>query len=326
MQKTMDRTLIIIVTYNSAAFIDPCLRSVFAQEDKDFFVLVIDNHSTDHTVRKIKTFKNSCTGLDSSNFKMISLRKNIGFGRAVDYGVFQYLLKDGKRQADDFSHLVLINPDLCLYPDALSALVSTFETAGKDCGASGGLIMDYDGNKVTHYGAAIRPNYITYHVKTGRVEDALKNDADGIIPSDYVTGALFACELALFIKLGGFDPGYRPAYFEELDLCLKLKKIGKRAYVNPKSRARHFECGSVKKFSSSFYYYYHKNRIRCALIHCPPADFFSSLVPAEYRWARKHATKDQAWALLKAYLINLFFLPLTVFVKMKNYFLLKKIV
>jgi GT2 family glycosyltransferase len=176
---------------------------------------------------------------------------------------------------------------------------------------------------VSHYGAKIKPNYITEHVKDGHRKGP---EGSGVIPSDYVTGALFACETDLFVRLCGFDPGYRPAYFEELDFCLKLKKIGKRAYVNPKSRARHFECGSVKKFSPSFYYYYHKNRIRCAIIHESPKDFFMRFLAAETAWFKRQASRDQYMPLCRAYLVNLFFLAGTVSVKIKNYFLLKRIV
>jgi len=322
----MDKTLIIIVTYNSAGFIERCLRSVYEQQLKDFFVLVIDNNSSDDTVLKIKDFRNSCPGLDSSNFRMIPFKRNIGFSRAVNCGVFKYLAEKFKRQMHDFKYLVLINPDLYLCEDSLSSLIDTFAIAGDDCGASGGLIMEYDCDEVTHYGAAIRPNYITYHLKKHDSRDTGMQDDDNIFVSDYVTGALFACRLDIFIKLKGFDPGYRPAYFEELDFCLKLKRIGKLSYVNPKSRARHFECGSVKKFSSSFYYYYHKNRIRCAIINSSPAGFFKGFIPQEFRWIREEASKDQYVPLLKAYLLNLFFIGLSVFVKIKNYLLIRRIV
>jgi len=320
----MDKSLIIVVTYNSADYIDQCLRSIYAQEHKDFFVLVIDNHSSDDTVAKIKEFKNSCSGLDSTNYKLIALKKNIGFSRAIHYGVFQVLAADMKDRKAEFSTLVLINPDLCLYDGALSALIQTFAIAGQDCGASGGLIMDYDCDAVTHCGAAVQPNYITSHLTQDQMAKTCKKDQDQLIASDYVTGALFACKLDLFRKLGGFDPGYRPAYFEELDFCLKLQKIKMRSYVNPKSRARHFECGSVQKFSPAFYYYYHKNRIRCALIHSSPFHFLKSFIPAEVDWLKNQASKDQFRPLLKAYLINLFFIKLTLFVKLRNYFLLKK--
>ena len=50
--------------------------------------------------------------------------------------------------------------------------------------------------------------------------------------SDYVTGAFFATVFSLFRDSGGFDRGYRPVYFEELDYCLRLREAGWKVVSN----------------------------------------------------------------------------------------------
>jgi O-antigen biosynthesis protein len=313
---------IIIVTFNSQDFIEKCLRSLYMQEKKDFFVLVIDNASSDATVSRIKDFKNSCPGLSSSNFKLLALKSNIGFSRAVNYGVLRFLPRELKEIKGPFEHLILLNPDLFLHEASLKELTRTFEKKD-DCGAAGGLITDYECSSVTHLGAVVSQNFITRHLLEEKAYLAEKEAA--IRSVDYVTGAFFACRLELFVRLGGFDPGYRPAYFEELDFCLKLGRLGLGACANPGSRASHFECSSLSKFSPAFYYYYHKNRIRCAIINSGFGGLLRVFMPAELSWLKKKASRDQYKQLAKAYAVNVFFLPLSLARKAKNFLILRRI-
>ncbi len=140
-----------------------------------------------------------------------------------------------------------------------------------------------------------------------------------------MTGAFFATRFSLFTGAGGFDRGYRPVYFEELDYCLKLKEAGWQIVSNMRARCRHFEGASIKKFSSRFYRHYHKNRIRCAIINLDVLEFIRFFIPAESRWLIRKATKDQALPVLYAYFINTLLLLYNLGVKIKNYFILNKI-
>lgn len=47
---------IIIRTKNEERWITPCLQAVFAQDQKDIEVIIVDNHSTDKTVEKARRF------------------------------------------------------------------------------------------------------------------------------------------------------------------------------------------------------------------------------------------------------------------------------
>lgn len=48
----------------------------------------------------------------------------------------------------------------------------------------------------------------------------------------WVTGAALAVRRELFYKVGGFDAAYR-AYFEDVDLCLKVRELGYRVRYEP---------------------------------------------------------------------------------------------
>jgi GT2 family glycosyltransferase len=340
------RSLIIIVTYNSSGFIEECLKSISVQSYKDWQMVLVDNGSTDDTIKKVREFRNQTAAFDSNNFRLIRLKKNMGFAGAVNHAVF----KSKRRPVDkyDFRYLVLLNPDVSLYPDALEKLIGTFskEKSGErpDTGVCGGLVLDYEGEKVQHMAGRITPNFITYHQGAGQdypIERSVFDTGDrgrrpdevrhmtgersNLIEADYVTGAFFATIFSLFYNSGGFDSGYRPVYFEELDYCLRVKEAGWRIVSNTEAVCRHFEGSSSKKFSKKFYCNYHKNRLRCAVINTDLPELLKKFIPAEIKWLAGGAAAGQAAPLLYAYFMNAFFFIFNLSVRLKNHFILDRI-
>ena len=340
-------TLIIIVTYNSEDFIENCLKSVAASSYRKWFLAVIDNNSIDNTIKKIKEFKNSYVEVSPRNFKLIKLKKNIGFSAAVNNAIFNFIPKKKKKLLKHIKYLILINPDLYLFKNTLSNLILPFELREhtkdlKEIGVVGGLILDYSKDIIQHAGGKVKSNLITEHINYGKKfsgfsdsnynmvkkltkGDNKKNGTKVLKEVDYITGALFATDFTIFSKVGGLDTGYRPAYYEELDYCIKLKKIEKKIMVSHNAISRHFEGASVKKFSKNFYKFYHKNRLRCAVINFGFLYFFKEFLSEELRWIKSSATRDQKSALAYAYYINFIFLPYNLIVKIKNYFILQKL-
>ncbi len=324
----MNRSLIIIISYNSGDYIGKCLNSIINQTHREWFLAVIDNNSSDNSIKEIKDFRNSTPGINPKNFKFVRLHKNYGYAGAINYFLFKWLKK---RRHLKFSNIVFLNPDMYLKEDALEYLTAPFEE-GEGIGVCGGLILDYSTNEIQHIGGLIKPNFITEHVGKGKNYDELKEEYKHKpgnileITKDvtYVTGAMLATDFDLYKKSGGFDTGYRPAYYEELDYCLKLKEAGYRIVVNPLALARHAEAASSKRFSKKFYKFYHKNRIRCAIINSSIFSYLK-LIAGEIKWLREAATRGQYSLLLYAYFINFVFCPFNMLVKLKNYLILKKL-
>ena len=350
--------LIVIVTFNSGDFIEDCIKSIAASDIKKCFLAVIDNNSSDKTLEKLASVEVLLRApkenqSEELNFKFISLKRNIGFSAAVDYCVFKFFLKEYPKAAENTEFLILINPDVLVEKNTLTNLISTFgkaqDTAGvihtagtaymgqaasatgaenragsagmpgtvNIVGAAGSLIYDYKGEKIQHAGGLIQDNFITSHI------ERIPAGSSGLIESDYATGAVFTTKLKYFLNLKGFDTGYRPVYFEEVDFCLKLQKLKLKVLINTSSVARHFEGASIGKFSADFYRYYHKNRVRCALINLSFAGFLKKFMPAEIRWLRMKVTPDQYGAVFSAYFLNFLFLIYNLTVKVKNYFSIK---
>ncbi|HYN38814.1 MAG TPA: glycosyltransferase, partial [Rhodospirillales bacterium] len=58
---------------------------------------------------------------------------------------------------------------------------------------------------------------------------------------DYVSAATVLLRTADFLRAGGFDPAWDPAYYEDSDLCLKLSVLGLNTCYCPESSVIHHE-------------------------------------------------------------------------------------
>src|SRR5437764_14792282 len=63
--------------------------------------------------------------------------------------------------------------------------------------------------------------------------------------TDYVSGATLMIKSSLFRELGQFDEYYCPLYYEDTDLCFKVRQRGYRTVVQPASEVIHSEGASA---------------------------------------------------------------------------------
>ena len=93
----LKKVTIIIPNYNGLKFMEPCMKALETQSDKNFELLVVDNGSTDGSVEWLKEH-----GIPS-----IFLEENTGFSGAVNVGI---------REAKT-PYVILLNNDTEPEPD-----------------------------------------------------------------------------------------------------------------------------------------------------------------------------------------------------------------
>ena len=76
----MEKVSVIIPMHNSSKYILECLDSVINQTYKELEILLIDDKSSDKTIRKIKSIKDK-------RIKIIKLNKNMGAATARNKGI-----------------------------------------------------------------------------------------------------------------------------------------------------------------------------------------------------------------------------------------------
>jgi GT2 family glycosyltransferase/SAM-dependent methyltransferase len=219
---------IIIVLHNQAELTFMCLESLCNALDVPAEVLIIDNASTDLT----HTLLSQIQGC-----RVFPQPDNLHFLRAANLGAAQ---ANGR-------YLLFLNNDTLLKPGAIKAAIDVFATR-MDVGAVGGKIIQLDGSlqeagsiiwqdgSCQGYGRGCNPQDSQFQ---------FRRDVD------YCSGAFFMVPRTLFNELSGFDTAYTPAYYEEVDFCIRLRQAGYAVIYEPRVEVVHVEFGSSSHSESA---------------------------------------------------------------------------
>ena len=220
---------IVIPVFNRAELTEQCITSLAAATTGDFEVIVVDNASTDDTPAL----------LDALGGAVIAIRnaENQGFARACNTGA--------RRANGDY--VVFLNNDTIPHPGWLDALVAVIER-DPEIGAVGARLLYPDGT-IQHAGIAFSADFEPFHVYQGLPGKAPQVSVDR--DCEAVTGACLLMPRALFLELGGFDEAYR-MYFEDVDLCLRVRAAGRRVRYAAGSVVTHLERASSPSFNAAF--------------------------------------------------------------------------
>jgi len=104
--------------------------------------------------------------------------------------------------------------------------------------------------KIQHIGLALNIRGEPFHPLIGWSPENIKTQGNRDVWA--VTGACFTIRRELFNKLNGFDLVYGKGTFEEADLCMKVKQLGKRIYLNADAWGYHFVGASIEKRREGF--------------------------------------------------------------------------
>src|SRR5207248_3160166 len=88
-------------------------------------------------------------------------------------------------------------------------------------------------------------------------------------PVQQPAGACLMLRRPVFEAIGGFDERFYPAWFEDVDLCLRLAQAGQRLYFLPQARFNHGGGESVMQLGwSQFLKVFYLNQRRYFAKHC----------------------------------------------------------
>lgn len=133
----MNKTSIVILTYNSLAYTENCLHSIRAYTPaNDMELIVVDNHSTDGTVAWLK---------EQSDIRLIENAENKGFSGGCNQGI---------RAAEPGNDILLLNNDTLVTPGWLQNLQACLHSA-PNVGAAGPVSNSCsNGQQIAYAGTA----------------------------------------------------------------------------------------------------------------------------------------------------------------------------
>ena len=219
---------VILVLWNQAHLTLACLRSIAKETSVSLEIIIVDNASTDSTPELLQRIQNA---------RILRMDENIGFLYGVNSALAE--VQNG--------HVLLLNNDATLKPDTLISAVRAIES-DENIGAVGGPIVLPNG-VLQEAGSIIWRDGSTQGY--GREDDPNNGCYKFRREVDYCSGAFLLIREGLFQKLGGFDTDYAPAYYEETDLCMRIREAGYRVVYEPRAAIDHFEFGSSTEVSKA---------------------------------------------------------------------------
>ena len=233
-----------LVTYNNSKVIEKCINSIFnITNNIDFEIIIIDNNSSDNTVKIIKN--------NFKNVKLIKNDKNVGFGAAHNVAI-----KLGKGKY----HLVL-NPDIIFTENTIEKLINFMEE-NSDVGLISPKIVFPDGT--IQYLCKRLPCLFDLCVRrftSGFIKDLFKKRIDyfemretgynKIIDVPYLSGSFMLFRRSILEKIGGFDENFY-MYFEDADITQRAAEISRTVFYPYTSVIHLWERGSHKNIKLLF--------------------------------------------------------------------------
>jgi len=217
---------IIVLGWRSAPHLLQCLQALSRIERTvSFEVIVTLNEPTPDLVRSLTECVHGA--------RIIESRVNLGYGGACNAAA---QLASGR-------YIVLLNDDTIVDRFWLGPLVETAE-CHPDIAAVGSLFLNVDGT-LQESGSLLFADGSTMAV-SGR-GTGVAHRYDWARRVDYCSAASLLVRKSIWDRLGGFDEVYYPAYFEDVDLCLRIQEIGCQVWLQPLSRVRHIQSASVNE-------------------------------------------------------------------------------
>jgi len=192
----MNKTSIIIPTYNAQKLLGECLQSIKMHTTEDYEVIVVDNGSTDGTLELCR----------QEGIIFVSLASNMGFPVACNKGL----------QVATGDTLLLLNNDVlvarnwlsnmlrCLYSDPMIGIVGP----------------------ITNYASGKQQIDVPYTNLDDMAERFKHSGPQQWLPTNRIIGLCFLFKRELMDKIGILDERYSPGHYEDDDYCFRARRAG----------------------------------------------------------------------------------------------------
>lgn len=261
----MDKVAIVILNWNGEQMLRKFLPSVI-EHSSQAQIYVADNASTDDSLAMLKA--------QFPQVRLIVLDRNWGFAEGYNKALAEV----------EAEYFVLMNSDIEATSKWLEPLV-VFMDSHKDVAAcQPKLLSEVERGKFEYAGAS--GGFIDrygYPFCRGRIFDVVEKDDgqyDDVCDVFWATGACLMIRAEDYWKAGGLD-GRFFAHNEEIDLCWRLRLMGRRICCIPESYVYHVGGGTLPKGSSRKTYLNFRNNLTMLYKNLPKEELRRTML---LRW------------------------------------------
>jgi len=249
----------VVVRWRGGDEVSRCLRSLLdlggARLER---VILVDSGSGDGGAKRLAA--------KFAGVQVVALAENHGFAHAADRGAAE----------GDAPLLLVLNPDIEITPGALDSLASLLDERPQVAGAVP-LLEDMDGTSQHKWQLRNLP---TVSRLARGLPGAPAFSAPPTTPVEVAqpAAAAWLVRRSVWEALGGLDPTFAPAWWEDVDFCARLLPLlgstefpsDKGFVVQPAARLRHAGGSSVAALSdAAFLTAYYRNLLHYTARHHP---------------------------------------------------------
>ncbi len=236
------KIFIVIVNWNSPQETLACVHSLAKSSYRNFEIVLVDNASSDHSVRWFKQ--------ELSPVVLLTSAVNLGYAGGNNIGI-QYALQ---HQAD---YILLLNNDTEVHSNLLEMMVWAAQE-GPGFGILGPAIYYFD-EPSRIWGLGSRYKWwspIPIDVGRNKVNRGRYQE---FFEADYVTGCAMWIKATVFAQIGFLDESFF-MYYEDAEFCHRARKAGIHIGVVPGGTVFHKASRSSRSFRGEALYYQTRNR------------------------------------------------------------------
>ncbi|MFH0964491.1 MAG: glycosyltransferase family 2 protein [Planctomycetota bacterium] len=249
---------IVVVCFNDREVVVPCLESIREARPKlELEVIVVDNGSRDGSAQAAREAYPAARALAPG--------RNLGYAGGNNAGF---------REARG-RYVLFLNPDTLIREGALERMVERADSDER-CGAAGPRVVGRDGRlqrscfrspRVLDFAAVgLMLHRIPGYERAVGLNGYRDAMYEGPFEPDVVSGCCILARRELLERIGAFDEEYF-IYFEETDLCERIRRAGYRVLYVPDAEIVHLGGATTVKQETWFRIQFEKSRRRFFLKH-----------------------------------------------------------
>ena len=240
----MKKVAIVLVNYNGFSDTMDCVNSIKKSNYKNYFIIVVDNCSTDSSFEVLKKQQ------EYQEFVLLKSEYNEGFSAGNNIGI-EYALNEGAE------YILLLNNDTIVEADFIEHLLEGFSFS-QTCGATIGKIMCYPNKDIIWYagGSLSKTTARTVHFRYGEEKNLLEEKISTV---SFATGCCLCISREVIEKIGLLDEDFF-LYEEDAEYSFRIQKYGYDIVYTPKSIIYHKVSASTGDGSSLTQYYAVRNK------------------------------------------------------------------